>query len=136
MVRESERGKGGGKGKREREESRVQNGSGDITRFTQGLVFLRAKEMVINPQSQLTKFSGSPLCLLGSCCYLKLLCVDSMLFHQLLALVLMQVKMAYLHCAAGSGQLDEGKRGTLLRKIVFGFKKSVWLCAHSHTFPN
>jgi len=66
--------------------------------------------MVINPQSRLTKFSGSSLCLLGGRCYLKLLCVDPMLLHQLLALVLMQVKIAYLHCAAGSGQLDEGKK--------------------------
>ena len=66
--------------------------------------------MVINPQSRLTKFSGSSLCLLGGRCYLKLLCVDPMLFHQLLALVLMQVKIAYLHCAAGSGQLDEEKK--------------------------
>ena len=96
-------------GKRERENEECQKVSGDMTMFIQGPVFLKAKEAVINPHCQLTKFSDSPLCLLRSCCYLKLLCVDPMLFHQLLALILMQVKMAYRHCTASSGQLDQGK---------------------------
>ena len=94
----------GGKGEGEKEEH--QKVSGDTTMFIQGLF---PPSQGSSPHCQLTKFSDSPLCLFRSRCYLKLLCVDPMLFHQLLALILMQVKMAYWHCTASSGQLDQRK---------------------------
>ena len=121
-----ERGNGGGRrrereeGKREGEKEEHQKVSGDMTMFIRGPVLLQANEAVINPHCQLTKFSDSPLCLLRGRYYLKLLCVDPVLFHQLLALILMQVKMAYRHCTAGSGQLDQEKKRYSVRKVVFG----------------
>ena len=64
-------------------------------------------KFLITTQRELTERLCGPPCLLGGFGDLKVLCVDPVLFHQSLALVLVQVKVAHRHHTAGR-QLDHG----------------------------